>query len=172
MLWQPECGAAVSIDPTRFTAASPRSLRIDSLCLGEPQSVTAPNPSDLFLDISGQSFEEWIALRLERLGFQVTITPAVRDGSIDLIAVRTDSLQIETRLMIQCKNHHSQAGVSVVRELRGVVPDRSPGFAPVVVCPGGFSSDAQDVASQNGIRLWSRKELEQLDQQAFPEQTS
>lgn len=138
----------------------------------QKSSVTAPNPSDLFVNMSGQSFEEWIALRLERFGFQVTITPAVRDGGIDLIAVRTDSLQIETRLMIQCKSHHSQAGVSVVRELRGVVPDRSPGIVPVVVCPGGFSSDAQDFASQNGIRLWSRKELEQLDQQAFPEQTS
>jgi HJR/Mrr/RecB family endonuclease len=145
-----------------FGLSAPRSHK---------RNVEADKQADAFGTMSGQSFEEWIASRLEQLGFQVTRTPSSRDGGVDLMAVRIDSLQIETKLMIQCKNHNAPVGVAVVRELRGVIPDRSPGLVPVVACPNGFSADAHDFASRNGVRLWGLKELEQLDQQAFPECT-
>jgi hypothetical protein len=120
-----------------------------------------------FEEMSGHAFEEWVAARLERLGFVVEFTPASRDGGIDLIASRLDPLQIETRLLIQCKNHRNPVGVAVIREIRGVIPDRSAGVIPIVVCPGGFSTDAADFAVQCGVRLWGRDELEQLDQQVL-----
>jgi HJR/Mrr/RecB family endonuclease len=119
-----------------------------------------------FTRMSGREFEEWVAGRLQQEGFQVELTPASRDGGVDLIASRADALQIETRLFIQCKNHREPVGVGAIRELRGVVPDRSAGVTPVVVCPGGFTAEATAFAADNGVCLWGTEELRQLERQA------
>lgn len=125
----------------------------------EPSAPAVPR----FHQMSGEDFEAWTATRLRRLGFTVTTTPRSRDGGIDLVAVRADALGIETRLLIQCKNRSEPIGVGVVRELRGVVPDRSAGITPVVACPGGFTREALRFASDSGIRLWGLPELRQMD---------
>lgn len=155
-----DLGAALSEEELfgLFGLAAPRHRQSDT---------TATKQGETFEAMSGQAFEEWIAVRLAQLGFAVESTPASRDGGIDLIASRLDSLRIETRLLIQCKNHRDPVGVAVIREIRGAIPDRSAGIIPIVACPGGFSTDAMDFASRFGIRLWGRNELEQLDQQTF-----
>jgi len=130
------------------------------------EDAGTPRPLPAFRDLPGEAFEEWIAVRLDRLGFHVARTPRSRDGGIDLIATRPDTLGIETRLLLQCKNRGEPAGVSVVRELRGVIPDRSAGTTPVLACPGGFTADAKTFAAAHGVRLWGRAELSELDRQA------
>jgi superfamily II DNA or RNA helicase len=116
--------------------------------------------------MSGVEFEAWVGERLSKMRFQVEQTPASRDGGIDLIASRRDALQIETRLLIQCKNHQEPVGIAVIRELRGVVPDRAAGATPVVACPGGFTAEATAFASEAGVHLWGPDELRQLESQA------
>lgn len=107
----------------------------------------------------GQAFEVWLAERLNSQGFTVEFTPESRDGGIDLVAHRLDEIGIETQLLIQCKNTERPVGVSVVRELRGTVPDRSYGITPVVACPAGFSRDAVFFAAETGVLLWGPDEL-------------
>ena len=122
-------------------------------------------PAD-FAALSGEDFENWLAENLRGIGFEVHTTPQTRDGGIDLIAVRADSLNIETRLLIQCKNAREPAGVAVVRELRGVTSGASSGSVAVVASPAGFSADAREFAEHNGVRLWGRDELRELRRQA------
>lgn len=127
---------------------------------------TASESKPIFSDMTGEEFEQWLAERLSAAGFSVELTPATRDGGIDLIAWRTDPLGIESRLFIQCKNRADAVGVSVIRELRGVVPDRTPGTTQVVACPAGFSSDAIAFAETNGVLLWGEADLLQLSSPA------
>ena len=116
--------------------------------------------------MSGVQFEEWLAIRLREIGFTVSLTPTSRDGGIDLVATREDQLQIESKLLIQCKNHRDSVGVAVIRELRGVVPDRTSGTTPVVACPAGFTADAISFADQHGMLLWGEDDLRQIENQA------
>src|SRR5439155_22706910 len=88
-----------------------------------------------FSVMTGTEFEEWLATKLREVGFTVESTPPSRDGGVDLIASKLDQLQIESKLLIQCKNHRDPIGVAIIRELRGVVPDRAAGTTPVVACP-------------------------------------
>jgi len=69
--------------------------------------------------------------------------------------------------LIQCKNHREPVGIAVIRELRGVVPDRTAGTTPVVACPGGFTAEATAFASETGVHLWGPDELRQLEQQTI-----
>lgn len=69
---------------------------------------------------------------------------------------------LETRLWIQCKNHRSPVDLAVLRELRGVVPERVAGSTPVVGCPTGFSAEAYAFAAAQGMHLRGLEELEEL----------
>ena len=111
---------------------------------------------------SGEQFEAWLAERLRNQSFDVTVTPRSRDGGIDIVAERCDAIGVETRLLIQCKHLSEPAGVAVVRELRGTVPERLAGTTPVVACPSGFTAEAKAFARDNGIVLWGRAELDAL----------
>lgn len=126
-----------------------------------PDSGSSPD----FQGMTGQEFEEWVANQLRSFGFDVEITPIARDGGVDLVARYTDALQIETKLLIQCKNQREPVGVAVVRELRGVLPDRTPGTTAVVISPSGFTADAEAFASAHGVQLWGPEKLKQLSRQ-------
>jgi superfamily II DNA or RNA helicase len=151
-----------------FGLAAPRPAAAS--VVHEPAPGVTSRTYDLvqirFRDMTGREFEEWVAAQLRRLGFGVELTPAGKDGGIDLIASRSDTLGVETWLLVQCKNHREPVGVSVVRELRGVAPDRSSGVTAVVVCPGGFTSEASAFAADRGVLLWGLEELRELERQA------
>lgn len=119
-----------------------------------------------FHEMSGEDFERWLAAALTRVGFHVELTPGSADGGIDIVARRSDELRVETELIIQCKNQSAPVGVPVVRELRGVVPDRRPGVTPVVASPAGFTAEARRFAEEHGVRLWSEPDLTELAKQA------
>lgn len=117
-----------------------------------------------FQDMTGEEFEQWLGDMLETQGFTVERTKRSRDGGIDLLASKTDLIGIPSKLYVQCKNHSEAIGVQVVRELRGVVPERESGSTPIVACPAGFTRDAIEFAQSNGIRLWSATELARIAQ--------
>jgi restriction system protein len=99
-------------------------------------------------DLSWQEFEQVVGAHFERLGYAVTFTPAGADGGVDVVA-REGS---ET-FLIQCKQWRaSQVGVSVVRELFGVMAARGAtgGF---VVSIGSFTADARAFAEGRNIEL-------------------
>ncbi len=62
-------------------------------------------------------------------------------------------------MYVQCKNTSSPVGVEVVRELNGVLSTKEPGARGMVVCPNGFTAEAQRFARSGRIELWDRHDL-------------
>ncbi|RJP17731.1 MAG: hypothetical protein C4520_15715 [Candidatus Abyssobacteria bacterium SURF_5] len=112
-----------------------------------------------FDHMGGIEFEQYVQGLLQRKGWRVDTTPVTSDGGIDLIASRIDELGVETRLLIQCKNHSRPVGVDVIRELNGALPSNLMGERGVVVCPSGFTAEAVSFAKNRGILLWDRHHL-------------
>ena len=116
-----------------------------------------------FSRMSSRDFEDWLADRLRAQGFGVRQTPPSYDGGLDLVARRRDALGVETHLWVQCKNHQAPAGVAVLRELRGAIPDRTAGGTAVAACPAGFTSEARAFAAAHGIQLWDVADLRGME---------
>jgi len=116
-----------------------------------------------FSQMSSRDFEDWLAARLRAQDFGVRQMPPTHDGGLDLIARRQDSLGVETHLWIQCKNRQSPVGVTVLRELRGAIPDRAAGGTPVAACPAGFTAEARAFAAAHGIQLWDVSDLRRME---------
>ena len=78
-------------------------------------------PDDLHR-LSPREFEELVAELISRLGYDIHLMPGTRDGGVDIIASRSDSLA-QQRLLVQCKRYRPdrRVGVEKVRELYGVV---------------------------------------------------
>lgn len=119
-------------------------------------------PMPDFGTMSGAEFEQYVKRLLERRGWNVDTTPVTRDGGVDLIASRAVDMGGEITLYVQCKNYTGPAGVEIVRQLNGVLPKHKPGSRGVVVCPGGFTSDAKLFAKDRGILLWEKQHLFEL----------
>lgn len=117
-----------------------------------------------YAEMGGVEFEEHVKRLLEQKKWRVETTPLTRDGGVDLIARRTDDLDVEITLYIQCKNHASPAGVDVIRELNGVLPKGAASTRGIVVCPSGFTADAINFAKDRSIMLWDRHHLFELFQ--------
>ena len=79
------------------------------------------NPKLLY-ELSPRGFEEFVAEVLDRLGYQVTLTPASKDGGKDIYAARKDHLG-SFLYIVECKQYapDRRVGVGLIRELNGVV---------------------------------------------------
>lgn len=128
----------------------------------KPGAAPAEQGAASFDAMDGEAFERWLRDRLHSQGFSAELTPRSRDGGIDIRAERVDELGIASLLLIQCKNQQAPVGVAVVRELRGAMPDRTPGTHPIVAAPSGFTADAQAFAKEHGIDLWDAARLHGL----------
>ena len=79
------------------------------------------NPGLLY-ELSPRGFEELVAELLARLDYQITLTPASKDGGKDIYAAKKDD--IGTFLyVVECKKYSPDRpiGVGLVRQLNGVV---------------------------------------------------
>lgn len=119
-----------------------------------------------FREMTGREFEEWADGLFRQLGFAVELTPASRDGGVDLIARQTDVVGVETVLYIQCKNYAAPIGVEPVRALVGCLPPDEPGARAAMVCPGGFTADAMKYGSLRGVQMVDSRGLAVLVQRA------
>lgn len=76
----------------------------------------------LLHELSPQGFEELVAELLGRLEYEVTLTPASKDGGKDLYAAKKDHLGTFL-FIVECKKYAPDrpVGVGLVRQLNGVV---------------------------------------------------
>lgn len=98
--------------------------------------------------LTWRDFEQVVGAHFDRLGYMVSFTPDGADGGVDVIARKCN----ET-FLVQCKQWRAtQVGVSVVRELFGVMAARGAtgGF---VVSIGPFTADARAFAEGRNIEL-------------------
>ena len=113
--------------------------------LAEAESRAASAPLQ---QMSWREFEQVVGAHFERLCYSVSFTPDGADGGVDVVARKGS----ET-FLIQCKQWRAtQVGVSVVRELFGVMAARgvTGGF---VVSIGPFTAEARAFAEGRNIEL-------------------
>jgi len=127
----------------------------------KPESRDGP-PHD-YATMTGIEFEYHVRGLLERRGWDVEITPAARDGGVDLIARAADNLGLEAVVYVQCKNTSTPVGVEIVRQLNGVLATKEPGARAMVVCPAGFTAEARRCGQSGRIELWDQHALFQQE---------
>jgi len=108
--------------------------------------------------LSWQEFEVIVGEAFRRLGYSVLETgQGGPDGGVDLALTRAGQ-----RFLVQCKQYRSsQVGVTVVREIYGVVAARKATGA-IVVTTGHFTKDAVGFARTLPIQLIDGVKLEAM----------
>jgi hypothetical protein len=104
-------------------------------------------------ELTPRRFEQLVAAIFRNRGFHVELTPATRDGGIDLYAARNDSFG-ELLYVIECKRYRSsrKVGVEIVQRLYGVAVNAG-ATKGLVVTTSTFTKDAVDFASPLRFQL-------------------
>ena len=104
--------------------------------------------------MSGTEFENYVAARLRRAGWQVTFTSVTGDYGVDLIAEKDGK-----SVAIQCKRHGNPVGVAAVQQV--VSGARHHGCTKsIVVSNREFTQAAKQLAFTHGCQLIGRKALQ------------
>jgi restriction system protein len=105
-----------------------------------------------------RDFERLIGEAFRRRGFRVTGFGASRpDGCVDLALARNGE-----RFLVQCKQWKKhQVGVTILRELNGVIAAIGASGGYVVTC-GVFTREAREFARHTQIELIDRDALDEL----------
>lgn len=139
-------------------ANAPRNDRSEPGAKGPIERDQKPSALDLALlqEIEWRRFEEVVAEYFRRTGYSAALNTFGPDGGIDVTVV--PNAQRDAPELVQCKAWTNMVGVSIVRELKGVMAQRSvqKGY---VFAVGGFSSDAHREANACGIKLVSGRQL-------------
>jgi hypothetical protein len=111
--------------------------------------------------LRGVAFEQELAHLYEKLGYEVQVTPATRDGGVDLILERDG-----TSTIVQCKGHDKPVGVRAARELYGTLMD-SHAHRAILACPVGFTPGVLSFVEDKPIDLVSADELVGMAEEAY-----
>jgi restriction system protein len=114
-----------------------------------------PDASMMAIDaMTGTEFEDYVAARLRRAGWQVTFTSVSGDYGVDLIAERDDK-----SVAVQCKRHGRPVGVAAVQQV--VSGARHHGCAKsIVISNQEFTRAAKQLAFTHGCQLIGRRALQ------------
>lgn len=120
---------------------------------GELLAHFRANPHDLY-SMSPRGFEELISCIFSNQGFDVTLTPKVKDGGFDILAVQKSAYTGDSKLLIECKRYSksNRVGVGIVRSLHGVVESED-ATKGIVVTTSFFTADAKIFQEKNHARL-------------------
>ena len=103
--------------------------------------------------MSGHTFEEYLATLFRRLGYRVELTSRHGDYGADLVVTKG-----KTRTVVQAKRWNKKIGVKAVQEAVA-----SKGMyacdAALVVANREFTQQAQKLARANKVELWGRAML-------------
>lgn len=105
----------------------------------------AENSRDAISTLTPQEFEFLVAALYKRMGFEVGVTRASKDGGIDVVA-RDRSNGGQLTVYIQCKHHARNIRVQKLRELAGLVLLHHANKG-VLVCSSDFTAATKKEAS-------------------------
>ena len=113
------------------------------------------NP-ELLYKISSRQFEELIANIFSKHNFQVELTSQTRDGGRDIIAIKTDELDVRSKYIIECKRYSRNRPVRVdlVRNLYGVQQQEGANKS-VLATTSYFTPDAKKFAETTNTTEWA-----------------
>ena len=105
------------------------------------------HPEEMY-SMAPRKFEELVASIFKNYGFKVELTPATRDGGVDIIAVENSKLTGENIHFIECKRYgpDKYVGIGIVQRLLGVVTQRQ-ATKGVIVTTSFFTSESKKVAA-------------------------
>lgn len=104
--------------------------------------------SKLLYELSPREFEEFVAEVLSRLGYQITLTPASKDGGKDIYAAKKDHLG-SFLYIVECKKYSpdNRVGVGLIRQLNGVVQAER-ATAGILATTSFFTKEAKEFQTQ------------------------
>jgi restriction system protein len=106
--------------------------------------------------LSGEHFEEFLALKFKKLGYKVKLTPTTADYGADLV-IRKD----KSKIVVQAKRWNSKVGVEAVQQVVASMKyynaDRS-----MVITNSYFTENAKILAKCNEVELYDRRKLYNL----------
>lgn len=104
---------------------------------------------DYWESLSPQKFELGVSLRLEKEGYKVQTTQYAKDGGVDIHAVDDEG----AAMIVQAKQHSSNVGVAVVREIIGVRESSPAKPKALIFSLVGFTRGARELAEKEGVEL-------------------
>lgn len=104
-------------------------------------------------DLEPRKFEELVAEMWKNQGFDVELTPSSRDGGMDVIAVRKESIGTMMTI-VECKRYaaDNKVGVEIVRALYGVVEQKR-ATRGVIATTSYFTKGVQDFRNDMQFRI-------------------
>ena len=98
----------------------------------------------LVYSLTPRQFEEVVAELLGSRGYDITLTPASRDGGVDIYAAKQSELG-SFLYLVECKKYapENKVGVGLIRELLGVVAQRR-ATAGILATTSFFTAGAQE----------------------------
>lgn len=110
------------------------------------------NPDEVF-ELTPRQYEEVTAELFHQLGFNVTLTPASKDGGKDLMIAHKDSLG-SFLYFVECKRYSPErpVGVEIVNALSGVV-ERGRATAGIIMTTSRFTKGAREIEHELQHRL-------------------
>jgi restriction system protein len=103
--------------------------------------------------MDGKTFEKYLKVLFEKLGYNVERTRYIRDYGADLVTTHN-----EVKTVIQAKRYKSRVGVKAIQEAVAAKGYYSCDKA-MVVTNSYFTNQAKTLASRNKVELWDRKIL-------------
>jgi restriction system protein len=138
----------------------------DAIAMIRARYLEMQHPEDVLLHLTPRDFELYIAALYKRMGYEIKVTPATRDGGYDFAAERTGRGGSE-RLVIECKRYIKPVRVATIRQLYSVV-ERLTATKGVVVTTSNFTRDARTEGKACGrIELIAFPDLNRLLNEHF-----
>lgn len=111
------------------------------------------NPDKLF-GLTSRGFEELVADIFKNNEYIVELTPPVKDGGYDILAVKNSKLTGDHTYLIECKRYspENKVGVGVVRSLFGVVATKNV-TKGIITTTSSFTKGAKEFAQLNKNRI-------------------
>ncbi|HST61530.1 MAG TPA: restriction endonuclease, partial [Longimicrobium sp.] len=111
----------------------------------------------LVYSLPPRKFEEIVAEILDRLGYDISLTPESKDGGFDMYAAWKDGLG-DFLYLVECKRYapHKTVGVHLVRALHGVVEEKG-ATAGILVTTSHFTKEAHQFQRRLPHRLSFRE---------------
>jgi HJR/Mrr/RecB family endonuclease len=127
---------------------------------GQPYMETSEKPITDDAARSGIPFEEKCLGLLRSMGFTASTTTPTNDGGIDIVAIHSEPV-FSGKYIVQCKDWKSNVGVTVVRELYGVVNAESANKG-ILLASSGFTKAAMEFARGKRLELIDGEQLDSL----------
>jgi len=131
-------------DGRPLTEENYKSIITDISSVNEDLLRRLDRDPTLFFRLPSRKFEEVVAELLNKMGYEITLTPATRDGGKDIYAAKKDSLGTFLYI-VECKKYgpDNHVGVGLIRELYGVVQAEN-ATAGILATTSFFSKPAKE----------------------------